>query len=60
MHVPDVTLYGCHCELEEDSMPDACVLDTGGRCLHAIKLEGKDRSNCKHWQVINFGLYKPQ
>jgi hypothetical protein len=49
--------FGCHCELDVDQMPDACVMDSGindNDCVHAIifRNERKTKLECRYWREI--------
>jgi hypothetical protein len=47
--------YGCHCDIEPDKEPDACVISDvdgsiGGHCIYAIP--GMRKEQCQHWRVV--------
>lgn len=44
--------YGCHCDLDPDQEPDACVIDSGEPhlCVHAEGLACKEQ--CPYWRPI--------
>lgn len=44
--------YGCHCDLEEGTEPDGCVLDYGKPedCVYARLRGSKDK--CEYWKQI--------
>jgi hypothetical protein len=48
--------HGCHCDIDDDGVPDECVMDTGKYkdCVAADRLhrEGKKKTDCVQWKPI--------